>query len=117
MKKFLLLGIIILAILSIEFYVGFVLGKNSQTVTVKIKNQSSHQITFATVEFYEGSRVVYDIKKGDMKLARFYAGGKSIYHLEVVLDNNTKLFSASRFVAPGCLLIERVTDSLIVSER
>jgi len=117
MKKIALIIAIIIAILSVEFYVGFIMGKNSSLVTVKIKNKSSHTISNAMVEFYQGDKIVTNIKKNKTKIARFYSGEKSIYRLKVILDNNQTLFSSSRFVAPGCMLIESVSDTAIKSER
>jgi hypothetical protein len=117
MKKVAIIALAIVAILAIEFYVGFMMGKNSQLVTVKLKNNSHHTIISATLEYDQGNRTVPYIKKGKTKIARFYSGEKNIYRLKVILDNNTTLFSPSRYVSPGAFLVERITDSLVVSER
>jgi hypothetical protein len=117
MRKVVIIIIASVAILSIEFFVGYIMGKNNQLVTVKIKNHSNHTIANATIEYFQGDRTVIDIPKNRSKVARFYSGEKSIYRLKVVLDNEKTLFSASRFVSPGCMLIERVCDTLVTSER
>lgn len=116
MKRILVIGIVILAILTAEFYVGFLLGKNSSLVTVKVKNHSHHTITNATLEYYQGNRIISQIKKGKTKVGRFYSGEKNVFRMKVEFDNERVLFSATRYVSPGAMIMERVTDSLIISE-
>jgi len=114
MKKFILVGILILAILAVEFLVGYIMGKNAQVVSIKLRNMSGQTIKSAIIRHDNGNRIVNNIKKGKSKIVRFYSNKKNSYTIKAVFEDDEALFSASRIVQPGFFLFETVTDTAFI---
>ena len=115
MKKTPTIIVAVLALLLIDFGIGYFLGKKSHIITVQIENNSQKDIAAATVEHQGGTAVISDIKKKKKKRVKFYSNRENSYKLHVVFEDNRSLYSEKRNVKPGSKVVENVSDSEITA--